>query len=224
MEPLAEARLFRGAATFAGRSRAWRITDGHSLSLCHWSSTNSKEFLVRQSLTILAVSAAVLALLPKDVAAQGHPQTREGFFIGLGVGGGTLGCEGCGDRESGLGAHLKLGGTLSPKLLIGAESGGWTKEEGGIRLTHANLSALAQFYPSATAGFFLKGGIGLSRLEVSASGGSVSDEGLGLTAGLGYDVRLGSNFSLSPYLSFAWGDFDGGTANHGLVGVGVTWH
>ena len=182
---------------------------------------------MRQSLVFGAICAAMLALLPSAGTAQ-NPQTREGFFIGFGFGYGTFGCEGCNDRESSVAGHLKLGGTLSPTLLVGAESSGWSKEEAGVRLTHANLSAIVQFYPSVANGFFLKGGLGFSRLEVSGSSGgvsgSVSDEGLGLTAGLGYDIRLGTNFSLSPYLSFAWGDFEGGSANHGQLGLGVTWH
>ena len=182
---------------------------------------------MRQSLVFGVVCAAMLSLLPSAGAAQ-NPQTREGFFIGFGFGYGTLGCEGCGDRESSVAGHLKLGGTVSPTLLVGAESSGWSKEIDGVRITHANLSAIIQFYPSAASGFFLKGGLGFSTLEFSASSGgvsgSVSDEGLGLTAGLGYDIRLGTNFSLSPYLSFAWGDFEGGSANHGQLGLGVTWH
>lgn len=183
---------------------------------------------VHPSITLLALCTAVLALVPSHGTAQ-NPQTRDGFFIGFGLGPGSFGCEDCGDRETGIAAHLELGGTVSPSLLIGAESAAWTKEvEDGVRITHANLSAIAQFYPSAEAGLFLKGGVGFSRLEVEASSGgvsaSVSDEGLGLTAGLGYDIRVGSNFSLSPYLGFAWGDFEGGSANHGQLGLGVTWH
>lgn len=182
---------------------------------------------MRQSLILLAACAALLALVPNDAAAQ-NPQTREGFFIGFGLGGGSFGCEGCDERETGGAGHLKLGGAVSPTLLIGGESIVWTKEEGGARITHANVGAFAQFYPSAANGFFLKGGVGFSRLEVSASGGgfsfSASESGLGLTAGLGYDFRLGTNFSLSPYMSLAWGDFEGGSANHGQLGLGVTWH
>lgn len=182
---------------------------------------------MRQSLIFVAACATMLALVPSDAAAQ-NPQTRDGFFIGFGFGAGSFGCEGCEQRETGAAGHLTLGGAVSPTLLIGAESSAWTKEEGGARITHANLSAVAQFYPSATNGFFLKGGIGFSRLEASASGGgfsfSAADQGLGLTAGLGYDIRLGTNFSLSPYGLFAWGDFDGGSANHGQLGLGVTWH
>lgn len=181
-----------------------------------------------RSTSFLGVFLAVLVVLPQYATAQGRPQTREGFFIGFGFGGGSFGCEGCGDRETGGAGHLKLGGAVSPQLLVGGESNAWTKEEGGARLTQANLSAIAQFYPSATSGFFLKGGLGLSRLEVSGSGGgfsfSATESGLGLTAGLGYDIRLGTNFSLVPYGMFAWGSFDGGTANNGQLGLGVTWH
>jgi hypothetical protein len=179
----------------------------------------------------VAVGGILLALvvaIPHDAEAQGRPQTREGFFIGFGFGYASFSCEGCGDREDGVGGHLKLGGTLSPSVLIGAESSAWTKDEGGSRITHGNLSAIIQFYPMPESGFFLKGGAGFSRLEVSASGGgfsaTASDEGFGFTAGAGYDVRVGDNFSLSPYGSYQWGDFEGGSANHFQVGLGVTWH
>ncbi len=180
-----------------------------------------------RTLTLFGIALAALAVLVEGVEAQ-QPQTRDGFYIGFGLGGGSFGCSDCTDRESGPAATLKLGGTLRPNLLVGADISGWTKEEGGARVTHSNVVAALQFYPSTTGGFFLKGGIGVSRLEASASGGgfsfSASDDGLGLSAGLGYDIRLGSNFSLSPYGGFAWGNFEGGSANHVQLGLGVTWH
>lgn len=170
---------------------------------------------------------AVLLAGPPDARAQEAP-TRQGFFIGFGLGYGAFGCEGCGDREAGVSGHLKLGGTLSPRVLLGAESSAWTKEEGGGRITHSNLSAVVQFYPVAENNFFLTGGAGFSRIDVSASGPgfsvAASDEGVGATAGVGYDFRVGGNLSLTPYASYQWGDFDGGTANHYQFGAGVTWH
>lgn len=178
----------------------------------------------------IGVVGAFLAILgvPHDATAQGRPQTREGFFIGFGLGAGSLGCEDCGDRETGGAGRLTIGGALSPQLLLAGESSAWTKEEGGGRLTHANVSAIVQYYLSATSGFFLKGGVGLSQLRVSASGGgfsfSATEDGLGLTGGLGYDIRLGTNFSLTPYATYAWGNFDGGSANHFQGGLGATWH
>ena len=178
---------------------------------------------MRQSLTLLAV---VLALVPSSLTAQ-NPQTREGFFIGLGLGAGSFGCEGCDGRETGIAGHLKLGGTINSRVLLGAESAGWTKEEGGARLTHSTLVAFVQFYPSETGGFFLNGGVGISRLDasVSAAGVTVSDgdSGAGFQAGLGYDVRVGTNLSLTPYGLWAFGDH-GGSVNVGQAGLGVTWH
>lgn len=183
---------------------------------------------MRRSIVLCTTLALALAALPSEGRAQDRPQTREGFFIGFGIGGGSFGCETCGDRQSGVAGHLKLGGTIRPNVLLGVETNGWTKDEGGARLTHSNISAIVQFYPAVTSGFFLKAGVGLSVLEASASGSgfsvSASDEGLGLTGGLGYDIRVGTNFSISPYGMFAWGNFDGGSANNGQLGVGVTWH
>ena len=171
---------------------------------------------------------AAVATAPSPVHAQGHPQTRDGFFIGVGGGPGSFGCEGCGDRETGIAGHLKLGGTVRSDMLLGFEANGWTKERGGARLTQSNASAIVQYYPAATGGFFLKAGVGISVIEASASAGTFtvtkSDRGLGLTGGLGYDVRVASNISVSPYAMLAWGNIEDGGANNGQIGIGVTWH
>jgi hypothetical protein len=183
---------------------------------------------MRRLVTIAWVLAAALAAVPQDADAQVGAPERDGFFIGLGLGGGSFGCSDCGDRQSGLSGHLKLGGAVSSQLLLGVESSAWTKEDGGARLTHTNVSALAQFYPAPATGFFLRGGIGVSTLEASVASGGLSfsgrETGLGLTAGLGYDVRVGNGFSVSPYGTFGWGDFEGGSANTFQLGLGVTWH
>jgi len=180
-----------------------------------------------RSTLILCSFGAALVVLPQHAEAQ-RPQTREGFFIGVGIGGGSLGCATCLEREGSFTGQVTFGGTLSPQLLLGVESSGWTKEENDARLTHANASAVAHFYPVATGGLFLSGGVGLSTLEVSTTSGSVTvsttETGLGFTAGAGYDVRVRNNFSITPYGLFGWGDFDAGSANTFQFGLGVTWH
>jgi hypothetical protein len=180
---------------------------------------------------VLGLALTLGALQPVDAEAQ-NPQTRQGFFISVGVGGGSLGCEDCDERETGPSGLIYLGGTLSPQLLVGAEFSGWSKKVegsgGDARLTHGNLSAAVQFYPSPTSGFFIKGGVGVSqlRIELSSGGTTVSgdENGIGITAGLGYDIRLGSNFSLTPYGMFGFGSFDGGSANNGQIGLAATFH
>jgi hypothetical protein len=181
---------------------------------------------MRRTVTLLAALAAALVLVPNGTSAQ-NPQTRDGFFIGFGLGGGSFGCEGCGSRETSVAGHFKLGGTINSRVLIGAESAGWTKDENGARLTHSTLLGIIQFYPSETSGFFVKGGVGISRLDVSVSGGGFSfsggDSGAGFSGGLGYDVRVGTNFSITPYGLWAFGDH-GGSVNTAQLGVGANWH
>jgi hypothetical protein len=180
-----------------------------------------------RSIAVLGIALLAVAALPTGVDAQ-NPQTHQGFFIGFGLGVGSFGVEDGDERETGGAAHLTLGGTLTPQVLLGGEFTGWTKEEGGARVSHTNVTAVVQFYPIAGGGLFLKGGIGGSTLSISGSSGNVSitidDTGLGATAGLGYDIRVGSNFSITPYGLFVWGSFDGGSANHVQGGLGVTWH
>lgn len=181
---------------------------------------------MRRTTAVSLVGLAIMAATG-SVEAQNR-QDRRGFWIGFGVGGGSFGCEDC-SREGGFSGHFKLGGTPSRKLLVGGETNGWVKEEEGATLSMSNVSAVVYFYPSATGGFHLKGGLGLSvlSLDIDLGGGttlSTDDTGGGLLLGLGYDARLGRNVSLVPFFNFLGGSFDGDTANFWQLGVGLTWH
>jgi len=162
---------------------------------------------------------------PAPASAQGRPQTRSGVWFNVGLGYGSLGCDGCGSREGGLSGGLAVGGTLSRKLILGAGTNGWSKSESGSTLTIGTLTALLRFYPSANGGFFIVGGLGLGTVSVSVSGlGSDSETGTGAVLGLGYDFRVGNNVSLTPY----WNGFAVETSNTdgnvGQLGLSVTVH
>jgi hypothetical protein len=163
--------------------------------------------------------------VPAAAAAQGHPQTREGFWIGFGFGYGSLGfeCSGCtNDREGAFSGYLKMGGTLSPKLLLGGETNGWTKDDQGTMVTAANASLTLYFYPSADGGFFLRGGVGWASLKIEGLG---SETGPGGTFGLGYDIRVSPKMSVTPVLNFNGGVLaDDFKQNVVQLAVGVTWH
>jgi hypothetical protein len=180
-----------------------------------------------RSMAVLGIALLAIGTLPHRADAQ-NPQTRQGFFIGGGLGIGSLGVEDGDERETGGAGHLTLGGTLTPQILLAGELTGWTKEEDGARLTHGNVNAIVQFYPMVDAGLFLRGGVGASQLRISAEEDNVSltitEDGFGASAGLGYDIRVGSNFSITPYGLFVWGSFDDGSVNHFQGGLGVTWH
>ncbi len=185
--------------------------------------------------TRITAVALLLAVLGTRVVQAQHPQTRKGFWIGFGFGYGSLGlsCTGCTNisREGGLSGFLKMGGTLSDKLLLGGETNGFTKKINGTTVTAGNVSFTAYFYPAPANGFFLRGGLGFADYKEEGSSGST---GFGLSLGLGYDVRVGTNFSLTPVANFSWGSVgdvqSGGFTIPGVkenvfqVGLGVTWH
>lgn len=150
---------------------------------------------------------------------------REGFWFSGGLGYGSLGCDDCSGRESGLSGGIQLGGTLSPKVQLGVGTTGWTKSESGVTLTVGTLVALVRFYPSATGGFFLLGGLGLGSIHAEIDGfGSDTETGGGALLGLGYDIRIGRNTSLTPF----WNGFAAKTsnadANVGQLGLSITLH
>ena len=132
---------------------------------------------------VLLIGLLLLATATATTAAQA--QERHGFWFNGGLGYGSLGCENCGSREGGLSGGISLGGTLSPHWLLGVGTTGWTKEDGGIRLTTGTVDARVRFYPSRTGNFFLTGGLGVGEIRASGFGASASETGWGAVLGLG---------------------------------------
>jgi hypothetical protein len=190
---------------------------------------------MRSTSRILTISAALLVIGSTAVQAQ-RPQTRQGFWIGFGLGWGSLGVS-CGTpdcrtgRTGAASGYLKLGGTLSPHFLLGGETNGWTKEEERTTVTAANASLAAYYYPQPAGGLFLKGGAGIATFK--EEGGDAAS-GVGLVVGLGYDFRVGPNVSITPVANFNWGRVGDVTGpidvtpdvkqNIIQLAVGVTFH
>lgn len=173
----------------------------------------------------IAVAVLGMALAAMPLAAQDRPNTRTGFWFNLGIGGGTLGCDDCDGRESGGTAQIALGGTINSRVLLGASSNAWAKTVDGTTLSMGSLTAVVHFYPSATGAFYLTGGLGVGNLKIEDNFfGTATTSGATAILGVGYDWRVGKNFSVTPFLNGIGGSFDGGGVNFGQVGVGVTWH
>jgi hypothetical protein len=173
----------------------------------------------------ILVVLLVITLAASSVAAQ-RPNTRDGFWIsfGSGVGSMKLGGDVDIDRETSLSGYLRMGGTISPNFLIGAESNGWVKSNPSTR-TLGFLGAVAMFYPSSTGSFYLKGGLGLVTVDYRGVG-----SGFGASIGLGNEFRVGKNFSLNVFVNAIQGFGIYTNLGNDLkpnwvqVGLGVTWH
>lgn len=172
----------------------------------------------------IVLAAVLAASLAPAAVAQARPQTREGFWASFGFGYGSLGCEDCVDRISGSAAYVRLGGTLSRRVLLGGEITGWAKSERGATLAFTTFGPVVVFYPSARGGFYLKGGTGVASLDLDAGRFSGDATGGALVLGLGYDGRVGRSFSLTPFLDIVSAAFDDGTVNSLHFGLGFTFH
>jgi hypothetical protein len=190
--------------------RVWRIT---------WDC----EVYMRRIIGSLMALLTLALCLVSPLVAQDAGTRRQGFWFNIGFGYGTadFNCDNCGDtsRDGGVTANLALGGTLSDRFLLGVESDGWYKEESGVHNLFGNFILVGYYYPSPSADFFLKGGVG-SASYLFRNGSSIDDNGLGFMAGLGYDIPVGRKTSISPTVAFNFGTMGD---HQGARSVKINW-
>jgi hypothetical protein len=187
-------------------------------------------------------TAVALLLVASPALAQDAPAARQGFTVSFGLGAGStaFSYEGTtGERASGPSGYLRLGGAVTPSLVIAGETHGWTHGEGSYTSRVGYLMAVAQWYPQASGGFHLVGGLGAGMLSEDDTDPTLGYElrsvGVAAQLGLGYDVRMSRSFSLTPYVNFLGmgggepkldGAGLGGSLSANVVqfGLGFSWH
>ncbi len=157
---------------------------------------------MRHALVLTGVLASAVVM---QAAAQ-YPNSRRGFWIGGGIGDGSVGvtCYDCNtDRYSGFSGFLKAGGTVSRHVLLGGELSGWGHSGPGYHESLGFGDFIATIYPSAAGAFFLKVGVGgMSYKYTDDQGDEITATAPAGTFGIGYDFRVRPNLSLTPFLNF----------------------
>jgi hypothetical protein len=188
-------------------------------------------------------AAAAVILAGSPALAQSAPTSpRQGFTVSFGLGAGSADFSYEGSTTGRLGGpsgYLRLGGAVSPSLVIAGETHGWTRTDGSLTSHVGYLMAVAQWYPNPVGGFHVLAGLGVGAVREEDSGPAVPDllESFGgaLQLGAGYDIRMTRSFSLTPYLNFLAlgggeprfnGSSMGGSlsANVAQFGLGFSWH
>ncbi len=178
--------------------------------------------------------AAVILLAFSAQTAEAQRNHHDGIWVGFGLGAGFNVSEGLdGTTETGGSGYIRIGGTLRENLLLGVESLGWSQEKSNKFLYRGNTTLALFFYPSQSAGFFAKAGVGFARVEFLEPFedrlSKKSKNGVGVTVGAGYDIRLGDNVSLTPAVDWLFQGFDAtsnGTTTNNIIAatVGITIH
>jgi len=135
---------------------------------------------------------------------------REGFWFqgGLGVGGFSLNCDPLGLVECPEGSEragitkIALGGRLTPLVHLGGSVDVWASSGDGVAVWYGATSLLVMIYPSASSGFWINFGPGFSFYSEEQAGATWEVESASLVGGLGYDIRVGSMLSLTPFFDF----------------------
>ena len=148
--------------------------------------------------------ATLLACAGNTVHAQSKPNDRKGFWVGFGLGGGSAGveCDICDDdRVNGGTGYVRLGGTLSRHFLLGVEGNAWVNPANDVDESIGYGSVVLLWYPSATGALYLKFGLGGMTYSFDDGVDQVTATAPSFSIGLGYEVRVGRNISLVPYMN-----------------------
>jgi hypothetical protein len=203
---------------------------------------------VRNTVVALLLSAIAAPLMAQDIHPMSSGPERAGFWWGFGLGGAQakLQCPDCSgpdpDPESFPMGDIHIGMTASPKLTIGLQFSGGSKSDGffqspDVTETVGDANVSAYFYPSATGNLWLQGGLAGVVFEAKQGSAKNTIVAGGLTLGLGYDIRVGTNMSITPSIRGVFGapadikDQDGNVVSSSKVkvsfihaGVSLIWH
>lgn len=167
---------------------------------------------------------ALVLLCAEGVEAQRNERIRQGFFFGAGLGYTSLELPDEDEARTRAGGMLRVGGSLTPRILVGVESLIYAENEPANTLLFVTLTPTLWFYPLGDTPLFVKAGVGFAVLELDRGlfGGNNNDGGLGVNAGLGWDFHITDSFGLTPYATWARGRLNPGDADMWQVGVGLT--
>jgi hypothetical protein len=152
------------------------------------------------------VVALFLLLVSVPALAEIHPSDRDGWYLGIGFGGGNAGISESDERESGGAGSLRAGYVITPKFGLGFDGNMWFKTVENVEWTFSTYAANVNFYPGG--GFALRAGIGGGDAEAAVSSGnqttSVTESGFGVSGGIGYEIRVGRRWAIGPEVNAAY--------------------
>lgn len=189
--------------------------------------------------TLLFISSSL-------VAAQ--MEKREGFFWGAGLGAAYLdlsysSTNAVDSTDGTLYMEFFGGVAINPHIAIGLEISGWTITPDSDTYTWnpywppdnersenpegeglMQIIAFTRLYPYEDKGLFLKLGGGALEHWLKTDYGDYSETGWTTVAGLGWDVHVSGNWSITPTLSYSHGIAGNQTHQSVMASFDFMWH
>jgi hypothetical protein len=171
----------------------------------------TREAVMPARMAVILVAASVAAFPPRPLSAQDTTavaqHARSGFWLSLGLGGGarTIECAPLCSEQPGQGTSgsLAIGGTISPRWLVGAQVVGWAPWNAhetfwNDRDGYQAIFLAVRHYLKATGNTYISGGIGGGGLRLVED--LLQTHGWAVYAAAGHDLRLWRRYSLTPYV------------------------
>lgn len=174
------------------------------------------KLFVRSALVALTLGALAAPLAAQNITAADEGPPRKGFYLGLGLAGASVSadCKNCGDASGAgmFGSHIKLGGTLSKSVRLGADLFGVTTNDGiasdlfgpvgDVTETAGHAMVAVTVYPKSAGNFWFTAGLGpVVYLADIKNDQKYTGRGFGGMLGVGWDLRVGKNGSITPNIS-----------------------
>ncbi len=197
-------------------------------------------------LPVVALSILTVLPLAAQTSTQDPPQATEaggrGLWMGLGVGAGSsmVSCAICRqERRGGPSGYMRIGATVQPSLLVGAEGTVWVHAGEELDQYLGALTLAAYLYPRPGSGFFVKGGLSGLRYAATEDGAARDEQAsattVGVNLGVGYEFPVRPGYSVVPFLNLVASSFGSlsqggetlaGDLNVTLIqfGLGLTGH
>ena len=176
----------------------------------------------------MIVSVVTCAARAVQAQSPGSSGGHSGFHAAVGVGYGSaqVTCKGCDDsRESSPAVVFRLGGAVNHNVVLSGEVTLYSKEKDGVTGTLGWVNFVTQIYPNTATGFFLKAGVGRGSLQAHTQNTTATIKlettSFGGGIGVGYDLRLGPSFSLTPYADLLFATKSEAKVNAQSTGVDV---
>jgi hypothetical protein len=190
----------------------------------------------------------ILAVGLLAASSGAEPVRRKGFFWGGGLGGGWLDrsfshTNGVDDAEARFYMEFFGGYAFNPHIAVGLEIGGWLIEPSSETYVWnpywppdnersedptgeglMQVLAFTRLYPWSGQGLFIKLGGGYLERWIETSGGTYNEEGWSAVAGLGWDLHVSGNWSLTPTISYSLGEAGSQTHQAVTLSLSLMWH
>jgi hypothetical protein len=165
---------------------------------------------------------------PPPPPPQRRGMYREGLVLGFAIGGGGISGESCsfnpGFCGGAISGELHIGGMLNPHLALMLDVWGNSRDIDGTtdQFSHTFWTAAAQYW--VLDQLWLKGGLGISHLQLSDVFGAYQDDtALGVVLGAGVEVLQVGNMALDLQFRFGTGLYQYSLNNYAFL-VGLSWY